>query len=105
MSSSNLVLVNRILYCIVFVLLFNFRMPFCGITEIGCDYLVRALRSNPDHLKELDLNYNHPGKLGMQLMSGVQKDIEHLTVRYNSESNISCCFVLFLFNKLILQRF
>lgn len=62
------------------------RMPFCGITEIGCDYLVRALRSNPDHLKELDLNYNHPGKLGMQLMSGVQKDIEHLTVSLNGNA-------------------
>ncbi|XP_044049924.1 NLR family CARD domain-containing protein 3-like [Siniperca chuatsi] len=62
------------------------RMSFCGITEIGCGILARVLRSNLTHLKELDLSYNHPGQLGMELLSSVQEDIEHLTVSLNSSA-------------------
>uniref|UniRef100_A0A3Q3JBZ2 B30.2/SPRY domain-containing protein n=1 Tax=Monopterus albus TaxID=43700 RepID=A0A3Q3JBZ2_MONAL len=51
------------------------RLPFCGITEIGCRFLADALRSNPCHLKELDLSYNHPGKQGVELLSAVLNDI------------------------------
>ncbi|XP_060892017.1 NLR family CARD domain-containing protein 3-like [Labrus mixtus] len=56
------------------------RLPFCGITEVGCGFLARALRSNPNHLKELDLSYNYPAQLGMELLSSVQQDIKHLTI-------------------------
>ena len=38
-----------------------FRWP-C-FTEIGCGFLVKALRSNLTHLKELHLSYNHPQQL------------------------------------------
>lgn len=58
---------------------------FCGITEIGCNFLATALRSNHTHLKELDLSYNYPGQLGVEMLSSVQKDFENLTIRYNSE--------------------
>uniref|UniRef100_A0A674BKB0 B30.2/SPRY domain-containing protein n=1 Tax=Salmo trutta TaxID=8032 RepID=A0A674BKB0_SALTR len=33
----------------------------CLVTEEGCAALSSALRSNPSHLKKLDLSYNHPG--------------------------------------------
>ncbi|XP_042290805.1 NLR family CARD domain-containing protein 3-like [Thunnus maccoyii] len=33
----------------------------CLVTEEGCASLASALRSNPSHLRELDLSYNHPG--------------------------------------------
>ncbi|KAM9339617.1 NLR family CARD domain-containing protein 3-like [Symphorus nematophorus] len=43
----------------------------CLITKEGCASLASALSSNPSHLKELDLSYNHPGDSGvMQLSSG-----------------------------------
>lgn len=61
-------------------------LPFCGVTEIGCGFLAEALRSNPTHLKELDLSYNHPGQLGMELLTSVQKEIEHLTVSLNGNA-------------------
>ncbi|CAI5657596.1 unnamed protein product [Oreochromis niloticus] len=46
----------------------------CLITEEGCTSLVSALSSNPSHLRELDLSYNHPGDMGMKLLSAGLKD-------------------------------
>ncbi|XP_076735430.1 NACHT, LRR and PYD domains-containing protein 3-like isoform X2 [Maylandia zebra] len=46
----------------------------CLITEEGCTSLASALSSNPSHLRELDLRYNHPGDLGMQVLSAGLKD-------------------------------
>ncbi|XP_030601242.1 NLR family CARD domain-containing protein 3-like [Archocentrus centrarchus] len=40
----------------------------CLITEEGCTSLASALTSNPSHLRELDLSYNHPGDSGMKLL-------------------------------------
>ncbi|XP_041661021.1 protein NLRC3-like isoform X2 [Cheilinus undulatus] len=40
----------------------------CMITEDGCSSLASALNSNPSHLRELDLSYNHPGDSGVQLL-------------------------------------
>uniref|UniRef100_A0A4W6FW16 SPRY-associated domain-containing protein n=1 Tax=Lates calcarifer TaxID=8187 RepID=A0A4W6FW16_LATCA len=45
------------------------RLSGCQVTEEGCSSLASALRSNPSHLKELDLSYNHPGDLGVKLLS------------------------------------
>ncbi|XP_029020587.1 NACHT, LRR and PYD domains-containing protein 4E-like [Betta splendens] len=46
----------------------------CLITEEGCVSLVEALSSNPSHLRELDLSYNHPGDMGMKLLSAGMVD-------------------------------
>ncbi|KAK5614646.1 hypothetical protein CRENBAI_012761 [Crenichthys baileyi] len=40
----------------------------CLVMEEGCASLAKALSSNPSHLKELDLSYNHPGDSGMMLL-------------------------------------
>ncbi|XP_066512638.1 NACHT, LRR and PYD domains-containing protein 3-like [Hoplias malabaricus] len=45
------------------------RLSFCLVTKEGCDFLASALSSNPSHLKELDLSYNHPGDTGVKLLS------------------------------------
>uniref|UniRef100_A0A3Q3AK67 NACHT domain-containing protein n=1 Tax=Kryptolebias marmoratus TaxID=37003 RepID=A0A3Q3AK67_KRYMA len=44
------------------------RLSGCLITEEGCASLASALSSNPSHLKELDLTYNHPGDSGLKLL-------------------------------------
>uniref|UniRef100_A0A6Q2YHP1 B30.2/SPRY domain-containing protein n=1 Tax=Esox lucius TaxID=8010 RepID=A0A6Q2YHP1_ESOLU len=46
----------------------------CGITEEGCASLVSALKSNPSHLKELDLSYNHPEDSGVKKLSALMED-------------------------------
>ncbi|XP_065325783.1 NLR family CARD domain-containing protein 3-like [Pelmatolapia mariae] len=46
----------------------------CLITDEGCSSLASALSSNPFHLKELDLSYNHPGDSGLKLLLAGLKD-------------------------------
>ncbi|XP_035857012.1 ribonuclease inhibitor-like, partial [Sander lucioperca] len=46
----------------------------CLISEEGCSSLVSALSSNPSHLRELDLSYNHPGDSGVKLLSAGLED-------------------------------
>uniref|UniRef100_A0A8C1S1K8 Uncharacterized protein n=1 Tax=Cyprinus carpio TaxID=7962 RepID=A0A8C1S1K8_CYPCA len=41
------------------------RLSGCLVTEEGCAALASALSSNPTHLRELDLSYNHPGDSGL----------------------------------------
>ncbi|KAM9471281.1 NACHT, LRR and PYD domains-containing protein 3-like [Salvelinus alpinus] len=50
------------------------RLSGCLVTEEGCASLVSALRSNPSHLRELDLSYNHPGNSGVRLLSAGLED-------------------------------
>ncbi|KAL1276682.1 hypothetical protein QQF64_036305, partial [Cirrhinus molitorella] len=45
------------------------RLSGCMVTEKGCHYVSSALTSNPSHLRELDLSYNHPGDSGVKLLS------------------------------------
>uniref|UniRef100_A0A672ZIP9 B30.2/SPRY domain-containing protein n=1 Tax=Sphaeramia orbicularis TaxID=375764 RepID=A0A672ZIP9_9TELE len=48
------------------------RLSGCLITEEGCSSLVSALQSNPSHLRQLDLSYNHPGASGQELCALVE---------------------------------
>ncbi|XP_041856569.1 NACHT, LRR and PYD domains-containing protein 3-like [Melanotaenia boesemani] len=52
----------------------------CLITEEGCASLASALTSNPSHLRELDLRYNHPGDTGVKLLMAALKDPHRLRV-------------------------
>ncbi|XP_076020769.1 protein NLRC3-like [Genypterus blacodes] len=45
------------------------RLSACMVTQEGCASLASALNSNPSHLRELDLSYNHPGDTGEKLLS------------------------------------
>ncbi|KAL1281555.1 hypothetical protein QQF64_000358, partial [Cirrhinus molitorella] len=65
------------------------RLSGCMVTEEGCGYLSSALSSNPSHLRELDLSYNHPGQSGAQLLKHKLEDphykLEILKVDHGAE--------------------
>uniref|UniRef100_A0A8C1P692 NACHT domain-containing protein n=1 Tax=Cyprinus carpio TaxID=7962 RepID=A0A8C1P692_CYPCA len=46
----------------------------CGLTDEGCAALTSALRSNPSHLRELDLSWNKLGSSGVALLCSVLKN-------------------------------
>ncbi|KAK1784100.1 hypothetical protein P4O66_021174, partial [Electrophorus voltai] len=68
------------------------RLSGCLVTEEGCSSRASALRSNPSHLKELDLTYNHPGESGVKLLSARLEDphcrLDTLRVEHAGEIRI-----------------
>uniref|UniRef100_A0A8C7IMG1 NACHT, LRR and PYD domains-containing protein 12-like n=1 Tax=Oncorhynchus kisutch TaxID=8019 RepID=A0A8C7IMG1_ONCKI len=68
------------------------RLSGCLVTEEGCASLASALRSNPSHLRELDLSYNHPGDSGVRLLSAGLEDphcrLEKLIVEHGGENTM-----------------
>ncbi|CAI5678800.1 unnamed protein product [Oreochromis niloticus] len=64
----------------------------CQISEEGCICLGSALKSNPSHLRELDLSYNHPGDLGVKLLTAGLKDpqwrLDSLSLEHGGEQRL-----------------
>ncbi|XP_045897737.1 neoverrucotoxin subunit beta-like [Micropterus dolomieu] len=68
------------------------KLTGCLITEEGCASLASALSSNPSHLRELDLSYNHPGDSGVKLLSAGLEDphwrLDTLRVDHGGEQRL-----------------
>ncbi|CAI5677412.1 unnamed protein product [Oreochromis niloticus] len=53
------------------------RLCRCGLSEISCDYLAAVLKSNPSHLRELELRYNNLKDPDVKQLSDLQQSPDY----------------------------
>ncbi len=53
------------------------RLNDCSVTYHGCAALASALKSNPSHLRELDLTKNKLTDSGVKLLSAIRHNADY----------------------------
>ncbi|PWA24610.1 hypothetical protein CCH79_00016283, partial [Gambusia affinis] len=75
-----------------------FILEHCSLSEIGCDYLASALKSNPSHLTELNMSHNNLKDAGVKQLCGFLQNPEcklHVLIFWDCRlSEISCDYLV-----------
>nr|WPK86659.1 NLRC3-like protein 93 [Sebastes schlegelii] len=69
-------------------------LSVCELSDTHCEVVASALKSNPSHLRELDMSYNYLWDSGVKLLSAALESpncrLETLRLRHCRLSEISC---------------
>ncbi|XP_074532116.1 protein NLRC3-like [Halichoeres trimaculatus] len=74
------------------------RLSHCGLSEISCASLASALKSNPSHLRELELRGNNLQKSGVKPLSDLKKSPLYSLKTLRS---VQCCAQLLLLSAIM----